>query len=509
METSERKRPGEIKINIIDMIFTIVMHWRSVCISMLILAILFGGFSYYKSAKYVENRKLELQKDNAGNDYESELAAMNLTDDKIETAEHAAIILYGYQLAYNEQEKYMNESVYMNLNATSVPTVVLKYYIDNHYKTEYPVITAKDNVGAIKEAFQGKLKSDELYAAMAAALQSEDKQNYMSELVVTDVDLFTTDTVNNSNVLTIILYGPSEENVMNFAKCVKELLQYSVPEVKSVFGEFDLVLMGEEYTQSSNTELINNQKKASTTLHEILNNISDLEAKLDEDVYEYAKVCMKSMLEVEEKNTKIEESKKVTEKQEELKPYISKKYVLLGAIFGVFLVVGWNIFVYLINGRLRNEDELEDNFGLHILGVIEDDQDKKKVFGFVDQFILKLWKGKRRQFTTEETLDMIAAGICISASKFESKKVFITGCNISDREKDYINKIKKKLEKDGLEVAYGNNMIYNPESLLAMSKSEGVVLMETAKNSTYQEIAKEMELLLAQGNKIIGAVVMK
>ena len=100
---------------------------------------------------------------------------------------------------------------------------------------------------------------------------------------------------------------------------------------------------------------------------------------------------------------------------------------------------------------------------------------------------------------------MICAGIDILIDKEELKTIYITG---ADCESEVVEGIKEKLQGK-VSVKSGESIVFDPGSLKEMSESESVLFVETAGDSRYEEVAKELELAEQSKVKILGFVLVQ
>ena len=192
---------------------------------------------------------------------------------------------------------------------------------------------------------------------------------------------------------------------------------------------------------------------------------------------------------------------------EVLEPSVSMKYVGVGALLGILLVTGFVALHYIFSSKIHYSDELEELYQLHIFGRLNDE--KKKRLKGIDAWLIKMKKGGKRQFSVEETLRMILAGVKIVSNKENIGKIYLTGCCLGDTEETYIQKLSDMLKQESIIVESGNNILYDPDSLERMAACDAVILVERVEESTYKEIEKELEICKQQGISTLGAIVIE
>lgn len=83
------------------------------------------------------------------------------------------------------------------------------------------------------------------------------------------------------------------------------------------------------------------------------------------------------------------------------------------------------------------------------------------------------------------------------------------GCNLSAGAGNVCEKLKVALEKAGIDVIVLDNVLYNAESMEKMDAVTGVVLVEKAGSTLYNEIANELALLKRQDITVLGGIVVE
>ena len=185
------------------------------------------------------------------------------------------------------------------------------------------------------------------------------------------------------------------------------------------------------------------------------------------------------------------------------------KYIILGALVGLFLACGWIVFIAIISGRLLTNDDIESQYGLSQMGVWRVSAKPKGIFGWLDRLIIKLFDSKGSQFTPEESLEMIAAGIRISSTKNNWKNIYLTSTANDDLTQESLSNLAEKLKGKVGSVSFGKSVVYDPESLEKMSDSDAAVLVEKVDTSKMSEIRTEYSLCKKYEVPIIGYVTLK
>lgn len=189
------------------------------------------------------------------------------------------------------------------------------------------------------------------------------------------------------------------------------------------------------------------------------------------------------------------------------KPSISVKYMAVGAVLFVFIYAGILLALYVLNGKLRTADDLQRLYNISQLGLIVKDDGKKKLF--IDRWIAALRNGNKRRFTREQSLELAAAAIKVSAGKQELETICPMGCNLKSGADVVCQELKKILEQENIEVRILDNVLYDAEIMEKLESAKGIVLVEKAMPTMYHEILSELELVSRQGIKVLGGIVVE
>lgn len=110
----------------------------------------------------------------------------------------------------------------------------------------------------------------------------------------------------------------------------------------------------------------------------------------------------------------------------------------------------------------------------------------------------------KREFDAEQSMELAFAAVKIAAIKNKLSNVCLMGCNLSAGADNVCENLKTALEKEGIHVTVLDNVLYNAESMEKMDAVTGVVLVEKAGSTLYNEISDELALLQRQDITVLG-----
>ncbi len=518
MEYDYNEEPG---VNIRNLIYRILRKWRIIIVWMIVGAILLDAFAYFKTLrkaasikKQIENYQEKLsagEYDSMGNaimslpDFEK-----SLTNRQISEVNNLISTYKMYQSPYSSMVDYIDNSILMQLDPQEIPTYTLQYLIDTHYTVEYPEILKKDYTFDIIESINPKLLNNDTLTKISKAISSEDNEistAYIGELITTELE-------NANDLYTITVFGRSEEECELMVNIIKKQMNSVFSDLKKQYGNFDYSLISEEYSVTCNMEILNLQQlkadKLNTTYNStrgMINNLTD-----DQKLYFYAilnnedTITLDLPVESGGGNSAIVDP---TTLQIPTPSLINIKYIIVGAAIGFILFCVYIIVLSLLGNRLLTNDEIEEQYSLHPLGIWRRSDIPKGILKALDNWLIRLLDSKGEQFSSEESLEMIAAGIRISSEKNNWNKVFITSTANNDISKDTIETLVKQLKGKIGTVSSGKSIIYDPESLEKLCGSDACVIIEQVDVSKKDEIKSEINLCNSYKIPIIGYATLK
>lgn len=490
----------EITISIKDLIYRMLCGWRKIIVFCIVFAVLgncAGIYKDYKAVKYKEkmknpDEKLEQMEENLATFEEG------LTEVEISEAEYAVNTNVQLHERYQKWEDYRNDSILMQLECESVPTVILQYRVDTHYEIEYPVINKKDYTSDIMQEYITSTGMDDFVVKVAGVIGKDIKTSYVRELI----DAYT---VTGTTFSVRIISNDFSINE-DIAQLIKAEMDNEKGRISNKYGEYDIELISEQKCLQVRSDIRGTQQSIDTNMASLRSSWMSLTSNMTEPQkkyyaalldYEMAKQTAQS--EITEVAEEIEEDEAVDEGPS----YIKLKFIVLGFVLGGILYCGFIFAIYLIMPVLRVKENLTDSYNLFVYGSVWQNEEKKKGFGCIDIFLKKIFYGKEAFIAYGDRIKQLAAGIIIEAEKEGYKSIFIASA--SDKTESVKKDIIKALEKK-LSVISGDSVVYDPAALEQLSKQDAVILLEMVGDSTYEDITKEVELSGKAKVPVIGAI---
>lgn len=487
----------EREIDLFDLIADILAHWRSVLIAMIVGAVLLGVFGYVKSYKEFQNTQNEQVTVSNTNDTtrEEKIKRMkeSLGDDLLAGVDSVIV----WENKYDLKEIYYKNSLYMQLDPLNVVQKELVYQIQ-----------AEDNSGGSKFGivYGNVINNIGLYDWIEQ--QTGLDAGYVSELVSADVQsgMRVADDekqilLSDSNCVKIVIMQKDEESCEKLADAVKEYLAMQQENLSQEIGNHELILLSETMGTVMNTGVLNSQTAYRDEISSLKATIAATKAGFTEEQKQYYDLLTQNDSEIVN-TTQDAAAESVTVQ----KPSISIKYVVLGAVIFAFVYAMILCLMYIFNGKLRASDELQNLYQIPQMGLIVKDSKKKLL---PDKWVENLRNHGKRKFTPAQSMELAVAAVKIAAVKNGLDHVCLMGCNLTEGADNVCESIKHALEKEDIAVTILDNVLYNAEAMEKLENEKGVVLVEKAGSTLYDEVAKEIELLTRQDIAVLGGIVVE
>ncbi len=187
---------------------------------------------------------------------------------------------------------------------------------------------------------------------------------------------------------------------------------------------------------------------------------------------------------------------------------ISVRYVGLGLLIGLLFAIIVIAIADVFGRKLRVKEDLVEVYDIPLLGCL-DGTPRKLLSGPVCRGINRAFFRRDAKYSEEERLRMIAAGIRLAVEKGEMRIVYLTGTAGDPESEQRMAAIAEQLQGGAAQVAYGKSVVYDPESLEALTAADGAVFVERVDGSTYEDIAKEVAACERYEVPIIGGIVIR
>lgn len=488
----------EREIDLLDMIADILSHWRGLLVALVIGAVLMGGFSYVKSYRNVQSEQ-EAEEEPELDEMSAKEQLAQLEDSLSDSEKISVAATVDDEREYLYKDTYYRESIYMHLDPLNIARTELVYRIQAEDGS------LAQRLGTVYKNIVGGVGLYD-WVEQQAGIPAE----YAAELisVSTDPAIFVGNGAQNisigSDSLKVTVMQKDEKTCEQLAEAVNSYMEEQQKNLAEKLGSHELILLSETSGKIISTDTMVRQIDYGNQLINLKAGIASAKAGFTEDQQKYY-----DLLTWEEKAKEAEMDYKdaATEEEPVLEsPSVGKKYVLLGAVLFAFVYAGILFLLYIFNSKIRVSDELQNLYHIPQIGVVVKDSKKKFI---LDKWVDDLRHYGKRKFDAKQSMELAFAAVKIAAVKNKLNTICLMGCNLEAGAGSVCENLKTALEKEGINVTVLDNVLYNAESMEKVDTMTGVVLVEKAGSTLYNEIANELALLKRQDIAILGGIIVE
>ena len=488
----------EREIDLLDMIADILSHWRGLLVALIIGAILMGGFSYVKSYRNVQSEQ-EAEEEPELDEMSVEEQLAQLEDSLSDSEKISVAATVDDEREYLYKDTYYRESIYMHLDPLNIARTELVYRIQAEDGS------LAQRLGTVYKNIVGGVGVYD-WVEQQAGIPAE----YAAELisVSTDPAIFVGNGAQNisigSDSLKVTVMQKDEKTCEQLAEAVNSYMEEQQKNLAEKLGSHELILLSETSGKIISTDTMVRQIDYGNQLINLKAGIASAKAGFTEDQQKYY-----DLLTWEEETREAEMDQKDTTTEEEpvlASPSVSKKHVLLGAVLFAFVYAGILFLLYIFNSKIRVSDELQSLYHIPQIGVVVKDSKKKFI---LDKWVDDLRHYGKRKFDAKQSMELAFAAVKIAAVKNKLNTICLMGCNLEAGAGSVCENLKTALEKDGINVTVLDNVLYNAESMEKVEAMTGVVLVEKAGSTLYNEVANELALLKRQDITVLGGIIVE
>ena len=463
------KKTEEVEINLVDLLRKLCMQWKPILVCAVVFACLLGGYKYMrdKSAVKTANSSKSMEE-------------VTLTD--LEQKNVNAAIELSEEV--EKIEEYIDQSILMNIDPNHKNRVVLLYSIDDATKkTKQKIVESYLNflssggaLDAIKKLDSKKWDMDKSYLEELISAYQRGDSSY--QIVMNDTTAET--------LMYIETTGKDAEMAEDLAADIQTVLEEYHSTVKEVCGEHTLTLLSNEKSVRPDSSVMSLQHDKNALLTNnltTLKNLTDAFSEEQKAVYENATV------------------KDGEKKEEVVSAGISKKYILLGFVGGIFVYCCIYACWYLLRDTVKSMEELKDYYNFPFYGGIIL---KKGTKGNGQDL-----SGSQKDVYEREKAQMMNR-VRLACQKQEASTICLaTDFSLNEQEKECLSGVSKQLKEWGINTVLGENISGNISVWDELTKAGIVLMIYKIGTTTHQMIDEEMSFYLENDIAVIGAVALE
>lgn len=523
----------EREISLSAFIFELLLRWRTIVLAMLVGMILLGGFSVVSSYRTykaqmakVEYAKEQLEKEMNGEHEEAENIEVeqkiqeqsirvskkwleeNLTDIQKYNVNYVLIC----EDLYRKKAAYIEESVLMHIDPNNVKRGELTFLISSSdLERTYNLVKYYEDLLCSGEMYEVIAQEVKLSTVSIAETVTLEKESYGLQ--------------EGADTVRVRIIQLQEQMCDRIAQSIIGYVNEKASLIEDKMGEHELTVLSQSVVTISDTSIMNYQKGTLGELASLESSIAGYKGNFSEKEWQYydvllnGKVTALSVSKFMEESATDNDSASVVIDEGSLTeiinegitvyPSVSVRYVILGAMLAAFMYVVVFFSIYLLNARIRVNDNMQMIYGIPQLGVISNSEKSDCFLGFVDDWIVSVRDWNKRKFAKEKSIALAAVAVRMSVEKNTLQKVYLVGCDLKNNTLAVCEQLKTSLCQEGLDVDILNNILYDAKAMSELHDAQGVVLVEKAGSTLYTEIEKELELLKRQDIKVLGGIIVE
>lgn len=480
------------EINLLDMMADILSHWRGLVVSLLLGAILFGGLSYLKSVQNVQHQEETVQ-----DEISVQTKVQQMEESMDEVKRMAVLKTLDEEKEYELKNAYYENSAYMQLNPLQVAETELIYRVKTADGNE------NGQFGAIYKAILDNVGLNE-WVAQQTGIDTNSVEGLISVDAVSAFDMSseTQKLTLGTDCIRVTLLQADADSCQRLVDAVKTYIFEQQKKLNSEIEEHSIILVSETSRIGMNKDVMNDQIDYRDEMISLQSEIAATKAGLTEEQTKYYELLT---WEDEEQIEQLGQDEEIPDTVAQT-PGVSKKYMLLGAVLLAFMYVFVLCMEYIFNTKIRISDELQKLYGIPQIGLVVKEFGKKN---FLDNWIDSLRYYGKRRFTAEQSMELAFAAVKIAAMKNGLNSIGLMGCNMSAGAGKVCESLKTALEEEQIKVTVLDNTLYNAEVLEKVDVMQGVVLIETAGSTLYNEVVSELDLLKRQEIPVLGGIIVE
>lgn len=504
----------EREISLVDLIVEILFHWRMFIVWMLCGAVLLGGLSYVRTwrsanaqAAQVEEAKRQLEAGSVQEDLEAiESTLLQKVTGQLTTLQRQNVEMV---LAYEKWLGCQEDSALLQIDANNVQQAEITFFISSESQERSCSIEAvyEDIVagGELAQYVEDRLGISP-YASEMISLQRDDQMR----LEGTDSFSVKVNQWERTDSFSVKVIHYDEQVCRDMAQAVIDFMVDKHDVLAKQLGEHEMKVVNSSFAVVYDTELAGSQQTLINSMITAQDTVIKRKNDFSDQEWQYYDVLTNG--EITGLNSAVtvpRDPSAIIARGVTVTPGISLKYVIFGIILAAFIYAFYLFVICVLNTKIRVTDNLRQLYAISQLGFVPAQNDRKKLFGFVDKWIDALRYRNKRKFTDEEALELAATAIKMAAERNEYQSVSLVGCDLKDRTLKVCEQIRDRLNHDHIQAVILNNVLYDASAMKGLENAQGVVLVEKAGSTLYTEIEQELELLKREKIQVLGGVIVE
>jgi len=302
-------------------------------------------------------------------------------------------------------------------------------------------------------------------------------------------------TAPENTVFQIEIRMPEEASCTAYMKSAHEALASYSAKLQTEVGEHKLTMLSSAQSQMMDSDIKNYQDNTRTAYLTAVRNLQALRTELE---------TLRNTAEIPEEPDETGAVVLADPKASAV------KYAVVGLVLGAFVVCFVLMLLYMMGGKLQNTDNFNIEFGMPLLGVVRDSGKKKKIFGFIDNWVFHLKEGSYASIGFEEQIKMAAsnvqAAIVRKSPNGELQRIMLAGTMAEKDAAALCAQLSSELQ--GISLSSYMQIVYQSSALKELENYDGVLFLEKKGASSASMILQERKSASDRNVTVLGAIVL-
>ena len=444
----DRERP-EWEINLKSMFFSAAYRWKLILAAALVLALLLGA---YQAAAV----RLTRDSDSLYAQYNVEQIKYKHTKEALEKA------IAELEKDIQDQEKYLEESVLMQLDYRNVHQARVDLYLSTPYQIMPGMVYQNtDNADKLLALYVLALDDRLLLEEIAGEVKSEVK--YLKEVVSVNASL--------NHILSITVNWPDSAGAQMVINALTAHMQRYHDTLSKTVGEHTLTVAFNVVGSVVERSILERQTQEDQRL-------ADCEVQLAEKKIELSGL-----------------SEPVIEQTTALKAGV--KWAILGGVVGAVLMTALCCLMFIFSDKVYSGADLQARCGVRVLGSMPGDRKLDPITR-----IIRWAEGRRIDSSEEELLLLLQENLRQYAG--EAVNILVTG----DMKLELVQVCVARLQQGmtGIKLMACGSVLTDVDAVRSLSQCDAVLLLQKCGSSRYHSISREIARINDIKKPLVGCV---
>lgn len=467
----------EKEVNLRDLVFEILLHWRGILLWMFIGGILFGTVGFIRLHFTAKTPSEETSVSELENQMTlTELSAVN------------QVLLNEYSC--QKWQSYVKNSALMSLNPSKVYQADLTYAVSVSENSINPATVYLDLLATnrmyqfISNKTNGITTSDaqELIHVInpGSVAQKQEKCSFR-----------------------ITAIASTKKTCNTISKAIQNYINRIHEEIVNTYGTHKITLLQNDISNISSTSLLQEQIDMRSKITHLNTETANLIETFSETQMKYYQ------LQTSTENISLNALKKKPETAP-VSITASIKSSIWGVLFAAMIYIFIVFFLYIINNKLQYTDNCTTLYQIPALGHIPAVRKTKTFFNRIDHWLYDQRNKGRYSVSAKQAIPLAATAIRITAQTKGFEHIYGISCGaVSEATAKIESEIRNILETKNIDFQTATNILYDADSMNLLNNMHAAVLIEKAGSVQYEELYRELELLRQQNIDVLGLIVVE